>query len=208
MICTICGKEFEGNFCPICGTRANTNDSNAQCIPSLNAPLYMEIGGIEVDINLVIRVYGLGARRIGAYTYISQMTGVPVSAARSIVSPIINHHIQNGESAGIIRGVKAQAELSSWTKAPSINDAPTQKSPTKHQRIKENKRNAVACCPKCGSTSLSANKKGFGIGKGVIGAAITAPLAAPLAPFGLVAGNIGARKVWVTCLNCGKRWKL
>lgn len=59
----------------------------------------------------------------------------------------------------------------------------------------------VAKCPKCGSTSLSANKKGFGIGKAVVGAYVAGPI-------GLVAGNIHAKKVWVTCLKCGKRFKL
>ncbi|WNX84363.1 hypothetical protein RWV98_17580 [Agathobaculum sp. NTUH-O15-33] len=72
---------------------------------------------------------------------------------------------------------------------------------SKNQRIRENRKSAVACCPKCGSTSLSANKKGFGIGKAVIGAAAAGPL-------GLTAGNLGAKKVWVTCLNCGHRWKV
>jgi ribosomal protein L32 len=66
--------------------------------------------------------------------------------------------------------------------------------------IAENKARGVACCPKCGSTSLCANKKGFGIGKAVIGAEIVGPI-------GLVAGNINAKKVIVTCLNCGYQWK-
>lgn len=61
--------------------------------------------------------------------------------------------------------------------------------------------NNTACCPKCGSTSLSANKKGFGIGKAVVGAALTGGI-------GLIAGNIGAKKVIVTCLNCGNQWKV
>ena len=69
------------------------------------------------------------------------------------------------------------------------------------QRIAENNANGVACCPKCGSTSLSANKKGFGIGKAVVGAALTGGI-------GLAAGNIGTKKVWVTCLSCGHRWKM
>lgn len=68
------------------------------------------------------------------------------------------------------------------------------------QRIADNRANAVACCPKCGSTSLSANTKGYGIGKGVIGLAAVGPL-------GLTAGNIGRHKVLVTCLNCGHRFK-
>ncbi len=56
-------------------------------------------------------------------------------------------------------------------------------------------------CPYCGSTSLSGNKKGFGIGKAVVGAWA-------LGPLGLMAGNIGAKKVKVTCLNCGKQFKV
>ncbi len=78
---------------------------------------------------------------------------------------------------------------------------PTSRPQSKRERIKENRQNGVACCPKCGSTSLSANKKGFGVGKAVVGAALTGGI-------GLVAGNIGAKKVWVTCLNCGHRWKM
>ena len=33
----------------------------------------------------------------------------------------------------------------------------------KRQRIAENRKNGIACCPKCGSTSITANKKGVGI---------------------------------------------
>ena len=60
---------------------------------------------------------------------------------------------------------------------------------------------SMAKCPRCGSTSLSGNKKGFGIGKAVVGAALVGPL-------GLVAGNIGAKKVWVTCLKCRKKFMI
>lgn len=59
--------------------------------------------------------------------------------------------------------------------------------------------NGMAKCPRCGSTSLSGNKKGFGVGKAVVGAWAIGPL-------GLMAGNISAKKVHVTCLKCGKRF--
>lgn len=57
----------------------------------------------------------------------------------------------------------------------------------------------VPKCPRCGSVSISANKKGFGIGKAVIGAAVAGPI-------GLIAGNVGAKRVRITCLNCGHHW--
>ena len=67
------------------------------------------------------------------------------------------------------------------------------------ERIKQMDKDGIAYCPKCHSTSLSANKKGFGIGKAVIGAAFTGGIE-------LVAGNIGAAKVKVTCLKCGHQF--
>ena len=68
-------------------------------------------------------------------------------------------------------------------------------------QLQQQQYSSMARCPRCGSTSLSGNKKGFGIGKAVVGAALVGPL-------GLVAGNIGAKKVQVTCLKCGKKFKI
>lgn len=59
-----------------------------------------------------------------------------------------------------------------------------------------------AKCPRCGSTSLSANRKGFGVGKATIGT-----VALGLVP-GLLIGSVGSKKIEVTCLKCGKRFKV
>lgn len=56
-------------------------------------------------------------------------------------------------------------------------------------------------CPRCGSNNITTNNKGYGIGKGVVGAIL-------LGPFGLVAGNIGKNDIICTCLDCGHRWEL
>ena len=58
----------------------------------------------------------------------------------------------------------------------------------------------LARCPKCNSTSLTANKKGFSVGKAVVGGVVALPL-------GLVTGMVGKNKVFITCLNCGHKWK-
>lgn len=55
-------------------------------------------------------------------------------------------------------------------------------------------------CPKCGSAQLTANKKGFGLGKAVVGGVL---ISAP----GLLAGFIGSGKIKITCLKCGYAWK-
>jgi len=67
------------------------------------------------------------------------------------------------------------------------------------KKLDAEKANEPIKCPKCGSTSLSANKKGFGIGKAIVGGAVAGPL-------GLMAGNIGSKKVRVTCLKCGHQF--
>lgn len=64
------------------------------------------------------------------------------------------------------------------------------------QRLRQLDEDGIPYCPKCHSTSLTANKKGFGIGKAIIGAALAGPI-------GLVGGNIGARQIRITCLKCG-----
>lgn len=58
----------------------------------------------------------------------------------------------------------------------------------------------TAYCPKCLSTNLSANKKGFSAGKALVGGAFTGPI-------GLLAGTIGSGKIKITCLNCGHTFK-
>lgn len=58
----------------------------------------------------------------------------------------------------------------------------------------------TARCPKCGSTSLSADKKGFSLAKGAAGVFLAGP-------YGAVAAGHGKNKVIVTCLNCGHQWK-
>jgi len=58
----------------------------------------------------------------------------------------------------------------------------------------------LLCCPKCNSTKLSTNKKGFSGGKALTGAVLTGGI-------GLLAGTIGSGKVLITCLKCGFKFK-
>lgn len=56
-------------------------------------------------------------------------------------------------------------------------------------------------CPKCASTQISADKKGFSGKKAVAGAILTGGI-------GLLAGTIGSNKTQLTCLKCGKTFKI
>ncbi|PCH66243.1 MAG: hypothetical protein COC01_08580 [Bacteroidetes bacterium] len=53
-------------------------------------------------------------------------------------------------------------------------------------------------CPKCGSSSLQANKRGYSLLKGVVGLAV---------PGGVLWGLHGYNKINITCLGCGHKFK-
>lgn len=90
-----------------------------------------------------------------------------------------------------IKEQEPELEPESPTKKSWLDDLPEYE--RRRKRIEENKKNGVACCPRCGSTSLSVNKKGYSFVKGFL-----------LTPLG---GTIGMNKLKVTCLNCGHKFK-
>ena len=55
-------------------------------------------------------------------------------------------------------------------------------------------------CPKCKSTNLTANNKGFGLGKAAVGGIL-------LGPVGLLGGLFGSKKPVFICLNCGNQFE-
>ena len=58
----------------------------------------------------------------------------------------------------------------------------------------------ILCCPKCESSQITANKKGFSGTKAVAGAILTGGI-------GLLAGTLGSNKIILTCLACGHRFR-
>ncbi|MBD2134292.1 hypothetical protein H6F47_18090 [Sphaerospermopsis sp. FACHB-1094] len=55
-------------------------------------------------------------------------------------------------------------------------------------------------CPKCGSTQITSNKKGFNVGQALVGGVLTGGV-------GLAAGFFGSNEIRLNCLRCGHRWK-
>jgi hypothetical protein len=57
----------------------------------------------------------------------------------------------------------------------------------------------IIYCPKCLSTQLSTNQKGFSAGNAIAGGLL-------LGPLGLIAGTAGSKRVRITCLKCGHKF--
>ena len=83
----------------------------------------------------------------------------------------------------------------SWRELPPTQESNIAKTPSS----KTDSANEIKC-PKCKSTSITANKKGFGLGKAVVGGVLTGGV-------GLLGGFIGSNKIILTCLSCGHTWK-
>ncbi|MFZ5968011.1 MAG: TerD family protein [Bacillota bacterium] len=54
-------------------------------------------------------------------------------------------------------------------------------------------------CPRCRSTRVTAGKKGFGVGKAIVGGLL-------LGPIGLLGGFLGSKNLEFLCLDCSQRW--
>lgn len=206
MFCPNCGYDCKtANFCPNCGTQIKEAESSLsteqdQEIPPLTEPYIQEINGKMVDLHKIIRLYGTGIRKFGAYSFLQSDYGLTMQQAKEILDPLYIAHAK--EKVSFFDSVKAQEDLrkENQTGIYAKNAKKKMAKEAVEQRIQENKENGIACCPKCGSASITAQKKGFGFVKGAVGASIGVDV-------GLIAGGLGANKVILTCMNCGHQWK-
>lgn len=83
----------------------------------------------------------------------------------------------------------------------NTKDTPITKKGQIKEKVKENKANGIACCPKCGSTSISYSTQKLSVGRAIIGGAA-------FGGAGAVLGGLSSKKGVVKCLNCGHSWKI
>lgn len=70
------------------------------------------------------------------------------------------------------------------------------------------KKDNVARCPKCKSTSISYDTKKLSVGRGVVGGLIGSTVNPIGTAVGVTVGGLSSKKGYCVCLNCGKRWKI
>ena len=179
--CPNCGSNCKGtNFCPNCGldllgTASNVSTSN-------ETPAKMP----ETE-----KTTGAESANESAAVETTVFTSGKNSAAQEMLDA--------AREARKYESQKDYVPAQSLIHMRSV-DFPLSKKEKFNQKKAELEASGQVYCPKCLSTSITGNKKGFGIGKAVIGAAAFGGI-------GLAAGNIGAKKVICTCLKCGYQWK-
>jgi len=65
--------------------------------------------------------------------------------------------------------------------------------------MRDKRKPDIVHCPRCDSTQITAVKKGFGLGKALLGAVL-------IGSYGLLGGAIGSGKIKAVCVNCGHTW--
>lgn len=186
MFCPNCGKDCgNANFCPGCGQNLQCSESayELKTYPPLNEPFVQIVSGKEIDLNKVVRTYGNGWRKSGAYAYLSAECGISIAQAKQILDPIFTIH--EGEKISFLQSLSAEVNLRS--------EKVSREKDVREQKEGELKNSGEIHCPKCLSTSVTAQKRGYSIGQAI--------LAGPLA------GAIGSNKVHCICLKCGHKWK-
>lgn len=194
MFCPDCGTQCDSRFCPSCGRNLQDVESRQpmeQAIPPLKEPYFYEKNGKRIDLHKIIRVYGMGWRKSGAYAYLMTELGISKEEAKSILDPVYAVHA--GEKISYSEGLKASISLTAGEqreKQEAILQARRQKKEKKRALDED----GVAYCPKCMSTSVTPLKRGYSAGQALLTG-------------NLLFGAVGANKVKCMCLKCGHKWK-
>lgn len=166
-------------FCNKCGTEVSENDKFCKSCGNV-----LSVDKNDYNISDIVDKYGKD--RISAIKYLMSISDFKLTEAKNIVDDEYNK--RNGNKLSFWEKVKLDAE--------EIN----QKKQEEKERLKGLDKDKIPYCPKCHSTQLSANKRGFGFGKAVVGGTLTFGV-------GVLAGGLGANKIRLTCMNCGYTFK-
>lgn len=159
--------------------------------------------GPGMDVDLAIREASAPANTPAKMPIIEEFNDLERN--RIIDSGVRNKWIKRVEKEGGTPEILAQLQSFRQRKQEILEEREQQK--TERQKREEAllplqvkyDPDAEIRCPKCGSSQLTANTKGYGAGKAVVGTIAFGPL-------GLLGGFIGSKKILITCLRCGHSW--
>lgn len=178
MFCINCGQQLQegAKFCSNCGTPVGT------ATPATPAPtgpeLVMTLNGHDIDLVALHDKHGLFTPRsfkINAIKDVKERAGVDLTTAKSFIDSIIDREDLIAYFAD--KDAKDQAAFQAEKEA--LGDS--------------------LYCPKCHSTAIHIDKKGYSLTKGVVGTLV-------LGPLGLLAGKHHSNRLRYKCLKCGHEW--
>ena len=193
MYCSNCGEEVTGKFCSECGTPVITSATESAITEIGNTDIIISRNGLEFNITEITNTYG--KNRIHAIKHLVDTGSFSLKEAKEIIDEsyrLADLQTDGNEKSGFWARAKEQAR--------EQQKQNLLKKQQEREHVAQLDKDGIPYCPKCYSTSLSAHKKGFGLGKAAAGALLAGPI-------GLAAGGIGSGKVKITCLKCGHQFK-
>lgn len=169
--CTNCGAPVNGKFCANCGKPVEDNNA-------IDNAIQYELNGVSIDVISLVAECGTKGQ-IMFSKRVREISGASFKECVSFSSKI--YHDEK------LMQMVNQYNLDRDRKKKEIDADLSVK--------------GVIHCPKCNSTSININKKGYGYGKGLIGTLLVGPL-------GLLAGGIGSKELKATCLSCGHEFSI
>lgn len=191
MFCPDCGTKCESKFCPNCGRNLQGHEEKPveREIPPLKKPYIYEVNGKRIDLHRVMRNFGNGWRKRGAYNYVMTELGITKEETKEIMDPLYAAHAD--EEFTFWASVGASFTMMA-DEQKEEQDAKLQSRQAKKRRIQELEQSGVVYCPKCLSTSVQGAKRGYSAGWGWIDPRL---------------GAVGANEIRCVCLKCGHKWE-
>lgn len=149
----------------------------------------VKVGRLEIENDEITEIkYQMAT--IGTQGFITFCTEKGGQKVKSL-----NDATLNKNSIMFYKGSNEKVEeiLNFFSKKVTLTEVAEIKKEEKTKTKAQSKDEDIVCCPKCGSTQITANKKGFSVGKSIL--------------LGGIGGFIGKNKIEITCLKCGYRWK-
>jgi len=205
MFCSGCGKEANGKFCCHCGAALQQPNVINKVDSKEVEEAKHDLNGIDLDSLLK----DCGYSKTKAVVKLNEATGLSLKECQAALNEPYRKYVGSNskfkfEKKEPATHNKEYVTEASWEAEKAAYKAAQEAEKAAYKAAQaapdNNAEPHVAKCPACGSTSLSANQKGYGFGKGLAGAFIAGPI-------GALAGSIGAKKVMVTYISCGRKFK-